>query len=91
MINKRELAKRTAGYLQGMTIANTEIVIDAIMDAILDTLKDGEEIYLYGFGKFSVSNYKEIDKKTPTGEVVTIPARKVPKFKFFKTTKAEFV
>ena len=90
MINKAKLIKKVSTRVDGLTLGALSIVYDEIINAILDTLKDGEEIYLAGFGKFSVTEKKEITRITATGQTVTIPAQREPKFKFFKTAKVDF-
>ena len=90
MINKKDLIRKVSKKVNGLTQNELNIVYDELIDAIFDTLKDGETIYLAGFGKFSVADVKEVTRKCPTGQVVTIPAHKEPRFKFFKTAKVDF-
>lgn len=90
MITKKDLVKAISKRIQGFTQADISIVVDELFETILDTLKDGEEIYLYGFGKYSVTDCKEVVRKAPNGEPVTIPAHRKPKFKFFESAKADF-
>lgn len=91
MINKKELIRRTQKKISGMTQADMEVVIDEMFDTIIETLKGGEEIYLAGFGKFSLTKFKAIDKPCPDGKTKFVPAHVEPKFKFFKTAKKEFL
>lgn len=91
MINKAKLIKKVSTRVDGLTQGELSVVYDEIVNAILDTLKDGEDIYLAGFGKFSVVKKKEVTRKSPTGQLVTTPAHREPKFKFFKTAKDDFV
>jgi DNA-binding protein HU-beta len=56
--------------------------VDAMLDTITDTLRDGGEITFTGFGKFSTQQRAErqgVNPRNPT-EKVTIPASTVPKF-----------
>lgn len=55
--------------------------VDAVLDAITDTLVAGGEINFTGFGKFHVAHRKERQGVNPrTGERITIAASKVPRF-----------
>ena len=56
--------------------------VDAVLDSITETLKNGGEINFTGFGKFSTQHRKErqgVNPRNPS-EKVTIPAATVPKF-----------
>ena len=56
--------------------------VEAVLESITDTLKNGGEINFTGFGKFSTQHRKErqgVNPRNPT-EKVTIPAATVPKF-----------
>ena len=55
--------------------------VDAVLDGIADTLKNGGEISFTGFGKFSVAERGPRQGVNPrTGERITIAGGKVPKF-----------
>lgn len=55
--------------------------VEAVLDAITDSLKGGEEVAFTGFGKFSVNERGPRQGVNPrTGERITIPGGKVPKF-----------
>lgn len=55
--------------------------VDAFIEAITDTLKNGGEVAFTGFGKFSTSNRAARQGVNPrTGERVQIAAARVPKF-----------
>lgn len=55
--------------------------VDAVLDGIADTLAGGGEINFTGFGKFSVNERGPRQGVNPrTGERITIPGGKVPKF-----------
>lgn len=63
-------------------------VLDSILDGITDTLSEGGEVSLVGFGTFVVSERKERTGRNPqTGETITIPAAMVPKFRAGKGLK----
>ena len=55
--------------------------VEAVLDTIVDTLKGGGEVNFTGFGKFSVNERGPRQGVNPrTGERITIPGGKVPKF-----------
>ena len=90
MITKKKLVSKVAKNISGLNCGEVSIVVDELLDTILSTLKSGEEIYLAGFGKFGISEFKETIKRIPNGKEIVVPAHKEPKFKFFKTAKEEF-
>ena len=66
----------------GLTKKETGNVIDAVVEAITNTLKKGKKITLVGFGTFQVRQRKATKGRNPrTGEKLEIPAKKVPKFR----------
>ena len=63
-------------------------VLSSILATIEQALVKGEEVRLPGFGIFSVKESAERNGRNPqTGEKITIPASKKPKFSFGKTVK----
>jgi len=55
--------------------------LNAALDAITGELKKEEKISLVGFGTFSLAKRPKRKGRNPqTGESITIPARKVPRF-----------
>lgn len=62
--------------------------LDAIVQVIEESLSQGEDISLVGFGSFKVSKREERNGRHPrTGDPITIPARKVVKFSPGKALK----
>ncbi len=54
---------------------------DATLNAIMSAVKDGQRVTLIGFGTFMTAERKAREGRNPrTGEPVSIPATKVPKF-----------
>lgn len=63
-------------------------VLDVVIAAITDSLGKGKPVALVGFGTFVVSKRKQRSGRNPqTGETITIPAAKVPRFKAGKHLK----
>lgn len=55
--------------------------VDAVLDAITGALSNGDEVSFTGFGKFHVAERGPRQGVNPrTGERITIPGGKVPRF-----------
>lgn len=64
------------------TKLQSEMILDATLEAIQKTLARGDEVKLVGFGTFSCLNRKTRMGRNPkTGQTVKIPGAKVPRFK----------
>jgi DNA-binding protein HU-beta len=80
-VTKQEFVDQVASKTQ-MSRREAADAVDAVLDSITDTLKNGGEINFTGFGKFSTQHRKErqgVNPRNPS-EKVTIPAATVPKF-----------
>jgi DNA-binding protein HU-beta len=66
----------------GLTKADAKKALDAFVSATSDALKGGDRVALIGFGTFSVTERGARTGRNPqTGKEITIPAKKVVKFK----------
>ena len=75
----------------GLTKVDAEIVVQTVLDNIIDALKSGEKVELRGFGSFRFRETNSLQARNPkTGELVQVPAKKVPYFKLGKGLK-EFI
>jgi nucleoid DNA-binding protein len=64
-------------------------ILEAFLSSVSGALKQGKDVVLTGFGTFSVMKRKSRTGINPvTREKMTIPAKKVPKFKPGKALKA---
>jgi DNA-binding protein HU-beta len=62
--------------------------LDAVIDAVTETLKKGETVNLIGFGTFEVRDRKARTGRNPqTGATIQIAAAKSPAFKAGKALK----
>lgn len=87
-MNKAELSEKIAAKVN-LTKQQTEDVLQAFEDAVIETLKAGGEVTLTGFGTFSAKRREArmgVNPQKPT-EKIQIPAVTVPKFKAGKTLK----
>lgn len=72
----------------GLSKVKAEEVVEAVLDLMKKTLKEGEPIILRRFGSFQVRQKKErVGRNPKTGEEAGIPARKVVRFKYGKHFK----
>jgi len=80
-MNKKEMVDALAAK-SGMTKTDSKKALDAMLEVIGETLKNGESVSLVGFGNFSVVERPERKGVNPaTKEVITIAAKKAVKFK----------
>ena len=80
-MNKSELIDAIAAKA-GLKKADAKNALEAFMATTSETLKDGGKVSLVGFGTFSVTERGARQGRNPkTGATMTIPAKKVVKFK----------
>ncbi len=80
-MNKAELIDAIASG-SGLTKADSKRALDAFIEATTKSLKKGNRVALVGFGSFSVAKREARKGRNPqTGKEITIPAKKVVKFK----------
>ena len=80
-MNKTELVNAIAEK-SGLGKAEAKRALDAALEAVSEALASDDKVALIGFGTFSVANKEERTGINPrTKEAITIPARKVIKFK----------
>lgn len=80
-MNKGQLIDAIANDA-GLTKADAKKALDATIDSVAGALKSGDRVALVGFGSFSVSERSARSGRNPqTGQEITIPAKKVVKFK----------
>lgn len=79
-MNKTDLVNAIAA--QGLSKADSKKALDAVLDAISGTLKEGDKVAILGFGTFSINERPAREGINPaTKEKITIAAKKVVKFK----------
>lgn len=84
-MTKKEIVAIFAERGEFLTKAEAERKLDILLEIITETVSNGEEVRLSGFGTFS-----RVDKESRNGvnpstqEKITIPAKKVVKFKVAK-------
>ncbi|HXK35391.1 MAG TPA: HU family DNA-binding protein [Candidatus Paceibacterota bacterium] len=87
MANKQSIVDMVQGKLGG-TKTQAEEIVNGLFDMIVNTIKGGEEVSIAGFGVFSIKERAARQARNPkTGETVSVPATKVPKFRAAKALK----
>ena len=86
-MNKKELVVAIAEKSE-VSKKDAEKVLQAFTEVVSEQLQKGEKIQLVGFGTFEVSERAARTGRNPkSGEEMTIPASKAPKFKAGKALK----
>lgn len=74
--------------LEGVTVKDTAVFVDATIKAIQDAVISGERVQIVGFGTFETTTRAARKGRNPaTGESISIPTSKAPKFKAGKAFK----
>lgn len=80
-MNKAELISAVAAEA-GLSKVDAKKAVEAFVSTVTNALKEGDKVSLIGFGTFSVSERSERSGINPsTKAAITIPAKKVAKFK----------
>lgn len=86
-MNKADLVERLAEEID-QSKSEAAKALDSVLDIITDTLKNGDEVALVGFGTFKVKHRAARKGRNPkTGEEIQIKASNVPSFKAGKGLK----
>jgi DNA-binding protein HU-beta len=86
-MTKAELIDKVASGA-GLSKVDASKALDTTLNSVKGALKKGQKVTLVGFGTFSVVKRKSRKGRNPrTGDVITIPAAKIPKFTSGKALK----
>ncbi|MCI2254674.1 HU family DNA-binding protein [Domibacillus sp. 8LH] len=86
-MNKTDLINEVAETAE-LSKKDATKAVDALFDAIQETLAKGDKVQLIGFGNFEVRERSARKGRNPqTGEEIEIAASKVPAFKPGKALK----
>ena len=86
-MNKQDIANAVHDKIGGTKVQAEEIV-DTIIESIVSTLKKGGEVSIAGLGIFSTKTRAARQARNPrTGETISVPSMKVPKFRPAKGLK----
>ncbi len=80
-MNKAELIEQIAKST-GITKVTAGKALDSVLGNMGKAMEQGERVIVSGFGSFHVAERAEQQGRNPqTGEIISIPAHKVVKFK----------
>ena len=86
-MNKADIIEKVHGVLGG-TKADAERAVETVIDSVVAGLKGGDEVSIAGLGIFSTKMRPARTGRNPrTGESISIPAMRVPKFRAAKGLK----
>ena len=86
-MNKQDIANAVHEKLGG-TKVQADMVVDIVIDSIVSTLKKGGEVSIAGLGIFATKTRAARQARNPrTGESISVPAMRVPKFRPAKALK----
>lgn len=79
-VSKSEIVSGVAKST-GLTKSQADSAINGFINEIIDVLKEGGSVSIAGFGTFRVVDRGPRNGRNPfTGEPLSIPAKRIPKF-----------
>ena len=88
-MTKTELIEKISEK-HNMPKSKAEVVVNTVFDSMIETLESDGRIEIRGFGSFVNRDYETRKGRNPkTGEIIQIPAKKLPFFKTGKDLKAD--
>ncbi len=86
-MTKADLIEEVSRVVE-MTRKESEVIVEAIFDSIVKSLRAGDKIEIRGFGSFRTRQRQpRIGRNPKTGARVEVPAKKIPYFKPSKELK----
>ena len=83
---------KAVGRVMEITNKDAEAIVAEIIQSMIDSLKEGNEIEVRGFGSFRLRTRNARRGRNPkTGEAVDVPSKQVVYFKMGKDLKQSFV
>jgi len=84
-MTKRELIDEVNKKFPHLSRLDSEVIINAIFDSMVNAMVQEERIEIRGFGSFVVKHRRAREGRNPkTGAMVSVAAKKVPFFKVGK-------
>ena len=84
-MTKSELIEKVVQAHGELNMKVSELLVNTVFDSIEDALRTGDKVEIRGFGSFTIRERTGREARNPkSGEIVSIPAKKIP---FFKTGK----
>src|SRR2546429_1893415 len=86
-MTKADLIEEVSRVVE-MTRKEAEVIVEAIFDSIVRSLRGGDKIEIRGFGSFRTRQRQpRVGRNPKTGARVEVPAKKIPYFKPSKELK----
>jgi integration host factor subunit beta len=87
-MTRSALIEKVSERVEGLTLKQTEIVVETVFDSIREALQRGEKIEIRGFGNFKLKERLPRKARNPkTGESVDVPQKKAVRFKAGKALR----
>ncbi|MDH5526566.1 MAG: integration host factor subunit beta [Nitrospirota bacterium] len=87
-MTKAELVDQITRKVDGLTRTQVDVLVGTVFTSIKDALTVGDKVEIRGFGSFRLRDRAAREGRNPkTGEIVKVPAKKVPFFKAGKELK----
>lgn len=87
-MTRSSLIERVAQKVEGLTLKQTEIVVETVFESIKTALCKGEKIEIRGFGNFKLKERLARKARNPkTGDSVEVPEKRAVRFKAGKALK----
>lgn len=84
-MTKRDLIDEVNKRFPHLSRRDSEVIINAIFDSMVEALAQGDRIEIRGFGSFVVKHRRARQGRNPkSGALVSVAAKKVPFFKVGK-------
>ena len=80
-MTKAELIEEVSRVVE-MTRKDSEVIVEAIFDSIVKSLRGGDKIEIRGFGSFRTRQRQpRVGRNPKTGTRVEVPSKRIPYFK----------
>ena len=81
-MTRSDLVEELAARFDQLTQRDAELAVKTILDAVSEALINSQRIEIRGFGSFSITQRPpRLGRNPRSGEVVHVPAKRVPHFK----------
>jgi len=81
-MTKSELINQLVKRFPRLPVRDTDFAVKSILDAMAQSLADGQRIEIRGFGSFSLTKRPaRLGRNPKSGEKVMVPEKRVPHFK----------
>ena len=86
-MTKADLIEEVSRVVE-MTRKDSEVIVEAIFDSVVRSLRIGDKIEIRGFGSFRTRERRpRVGRNPKTGARVEVPAKRIPYFKPSKELK----